>query len=100
MTGTLASHGFHVAEVRLGQSLSCVNPRYHQQRLESSYHQFNPGVYRADYSGQKLNIDQNKKLVMFGVTHVAAIDGYSGKIIAFETMTIKNNVIIYENIYR
>ena len=45
--------------------------------------------------GEKLHLDQNEKLVMFGVTHVAAIDGFSGKIVAFETMPIKNNLILY-----
>ena len=45
-------------------------------------------------------MDQNEKLVMFGVTHICAIDGYSGRIVAFTTMPVKNNVEIYEEIYR
>ena len=60
----------------------------------------NPPLYRADYFGEKMHIDQNEKLVMFGVTHIGAIDGYSGKIVAFSTMPIRNNITIYETIYR
>ena len=37
---------------------------------------------------------------MFGVTHAMARDGYSGMIVAFSTMPVKNNLIIYEKIYR
>lgn len=48
----------------------------------------------------KVHIDQNEKLVMFGVTHVCAVDGYSGKIVGFATMTKKNNILIYEHLYR
>ena len=36
---------------------------------------------------------------MFGVTHICAVDGHSGKIVAFAIMPIKNNVVIYEHIY-
>jgi hypothetical protein len=39
-------------------------------------------------------------MVEYGVCHVIAVDGYSGKITAFHTMPIKNNILIYDNIYR
>jgi hypothetical protein len=45
-------------------------------------------------------MDQNEKLAMFGVTHVLAIDGYSSKIVAWSTMPIKNNLVIYDEVYR
>lgn len=60
----------------------------------------NPALYRADYFGEKMHIDQNEKLVMFSVMLIGAIDGYSGKIVAFSTMPIKNNITIYETVYR
>lgn len=50
--------------------------------------------------GHKLHLDQNEKLGMFGVTHVLAIDGFSSKIVAESTMPVKNNLIIYEEVYR
>ncbi|RVE63435.1 hypothetical protein OJAV_G00136250 [Oryzias javanicus] len=50
--------------------------------------------------GHKLHLDQNEKLGMFGVTHVLAVDGYSSKIVAHATMPVKNNLVIYEEVYR
>ena len=99
MTGVLSSQGYPTSEIRVGESLRRVNPANHDQRQTRTYRQINPVLYRADYFGEKLHIDQNEKLVMFGVTHVGAIDGFSGKIVAFSTMPIKNNVTIYEEIY-
>lgn len=60
----------------------------------------NPVPYSADYMGHKLHIDQNEKMVMFGVTHVAAIDGFSSKIVGHSTMPVKNNLVIYQDVYR
>lgn len=50
--------------------------------------------------GHKIHIDQNEKLVMFGVTHILAVDGYSSKVVAHTTMPVKNNLRIYEEVYR
>jgi hypothetical protein len=38
--------------------------------------------------------------VMFGVTHICAVDGYSCMIVGFVTMPIKNNVEIFAHLYR
>ena len=48
----------------------------------------------------KLHIDQNEKLVMYGTTHVIARDDYSGMVVAIATMQVKNNLTIYEEIFR
>ena len=85
---------------RIGKSLQRVNPDYHQQRLQHTERQTNPIPYHADYHGHKLHIDQNEKLVMYGVTHVCAIDGFSRYITAYSTMPIKNNFVIYDQIFR
>ena len=61
---------------------------------------FNPKVYKADYFGHKLHVDQNEKLVMYGVTHVEDLDGYSRMIAGYTTMAIKNNLTIYEKMFR
>ena len=37
---------------------------------------------------------------MYGVTHVAAIDGYSGKLVQTATMPLKNNQVIYRDVFR
>lgn len=50
--------------------------------------------------GHKLHLDQNEKLAMFGVTHILAIDGLSKKIVSHITIPVKNNLRIYEEVYR
>ena len=100
MTGLLASQGLRISQQRVGESLSRVNPGYQHARRTVTTRQMNPIPYRADYFGHKLHIDQNEKLVMFGVTHICALDGYSGKIVEFVTMPVKNNVEIYAHFFR
>ena len=87
-------------ETRIGRSLSRVAPVYQQRRKSGTAQLLNPAPYTAAYYGHKLHIDQNKKLAMFGVTHVCAIDGCSKYIPSYCTMCVKNNLVIYEKIYR
>ena len=100
MTGLLSSHGMNISQQRVGESLSRVSPAYQDARRTATARQTNPAPYHADYVGHKIHIDQNEKLVMYGVTHVAAVDGFSGMIVGFITMPVKNNIEIYSNLYR
>ena len=100
MRGFLKSQGFKVAEQRVGNSLHRVDPIHHTTRRNLATRSINPMFYKADYFGQKCHIDQNEKIVMYGTTHVCAIDGYSSKIIGFVSMPIKSNEIIYDKLYR
>lgn len=101
MTGYIRQkHNISIGQNRIGRSLATVNPTHHQRRRQNTARQTNPIPYRADYFGHKLHIDQNEKLVMYGVTHVIAIDGHSRYIVAGNTRPVKNNVLIYEEIYR
>ena len=95
MTGLLLSQGLKVSQTRVGAALRRTNPLYHFQRCTSAAALINPIPYSADYFGHKLHVDQNEKLVMYGVTHVCARDGYSGKVVA-----IKNNLEIYTHLFR
>ena len=99
MTGYLSTQGLRCSEKRVGQSLKRVSADYHAQRESNTHRQTNPIPYRADYFGEKVHIDQNEKLVMFGITHVCAVDGFSGKIVSFATMARKNNMLIYQHLY-
>lgn len=45
-------------------------------------------------------MDQNEKLAMFGVTPVVAIGGFSKKVVVHSTMPVKNNLSIYEDVFR
>lgn len=100
MCGLLAAEGIHVAETRVCTALRQVNPGYQQARQQRTERQLNPTVYHASHFGDKVHIDQNEKLVMYGVTHICAIDGYSSKIVGFVSMPIKNNVEIYTLLFR
>lgn len=99
MTGLLSSQGIRCAEIRVGTSLKRVSSSYHRRRQARMERQTNPIPYRAYYFGEKLHIDQNEKLVMFGLTHICAIDGFSGRIVWFTIMPVKNNILIYQHLY-
>ncbi|XP_066930020.1 uncharacterized protein [Clytia hemisphaerica] len=101
MTGYLRQkHSLAIGETRISKALSTVSPVYTAQRRTQARRAINPIPYRADYFGHKLHMDQNEKLVMYGVTHVAAIDGHSRFVVATSTMPVKNNLTIYREIYR
>ena len=100
MTGLLASQGLQVAQRRVRESLERTNPGYQHAQRTATMRNMNPVPYRADYFGHKLHVDQNEKLIMFGVTHICAVDGYSGKVVGFVTMPVKNNVEIYIHLFR
>uniref|UniRef100_A0AAV2MTB3 Integrase core domain-containing protein n=1 Tax=Knipowitschia caucasica TaxID=637954 RepID=A0AAV2MTB3_KNICA len=99
MTGYLSAKGIKASEGRVGKILRSVNEPYLVARQQGARN-LNPVPYNAEYMGHKLHMDQNEKLVMFGVTHVMAIDGYSKKVVGYSTMPIKNNLTIYEEVYR
>ena len=65
MTGYIRQkYNVAVAEKRVGAALSVVCPRYTAQRRTSTTRGVNPILYRANYFGHKLHINQNEKLVM------------------------------------
>ena len=80
--------------------LKCVDPVNYEYRRQNKIDRTNPVPYQALYFGHKLHIDQNEKLISFGVTSVVARDGYSGRIILFGIMPIKNNLAIYDLVFR
>ncbi|XP_056292570.1 uncharacterized protein LOC130207863 isoform X2 [Pseudoliparis swirei] len=95
MTGSLAAAGVFASEGRVGAVLRNIHPPYHKGARN-----LNPLPYHAAYVGHKIHMDQNEKIVMFGVTHVLAIDGFSSKIVGQATMPVKNNLTIYNDVYR
>ena len=100
MSGALRSEGIKVGEKMVGKVLNEVNPNARQERQINAGRSLNPKQYNAEYFGHKVHVDQNEKLVMYGVTHVCARDGYSGMIVGYSTMPLKNNVTIYDCVFR
>ena len=100
MTGRWRSKGDSMSERKVGNALKKMCPSTQAERCMQAGRSFNPKVYRADYFGLKLHVDQNEKLVMSGVTHDVAHDEYSGMIAGYTTMEINNNLIIYEKMFR
>ena len=101
MTGYLTQkHGDVFGELQIGKALQSVSPGYNFQRRTNTARATNPIPYRADYFDQKLHVDQNEKLVAYGVIHVAALDGYIRYANAATTMPIKNIKVIYTRLYR
>ncbi|XP_033470470.2 uncharacterized protein LOC117249161 [Epinephelus lanceolatus] len=99
MKGCLAMKGVHAAETRIGSVLRTMHQPYHEARRQGARN-LNPVPYHAEYMGHKIHMDQNEKLAMFGVTRVLALDGFSKKVVAHSTMPIKNNLTIYEDVFR
>ena len=79
----------HASEHRIAESLSRVAPIQHQQCLHSTHQLMNLIPYRVTAHGEKLHLDKNEKVVMYGMTHVVAIDGYSRKLVGFITLPVK-----------
>ena len=60
----------------------------------------NPIPYRVTAHREKLHLDPNEKVVIYGMTHVVAIDGYSRKIVGFIMLPAKNVIAIYDCLFR
>ena len=100
VAGYLKASGMNIGERVVRRFLPQANPQFANERRQGIERQTNPHPYYAEYAGHKLHLDQNEKLVDYGVTVVCAIDGFSKFITGYSVMSIKNNVIIYDEVYR
>lgn len=62
------------------------------------YHQITSMTGKTEWSNKQTLFLM--KLAMYGVTHVCAIDGYSAKVVSHALMPVKNNLLIYDHVYR
>ena len=85
---------------RAGNALATVCPRNHQQRRERMLRQVNTIPYRADYFSHKMHFDQNEKLVMVRSDSCCGHRWSSRFITGAYTMPVKNNLVIYEEVFR
>ena len=100
MTGRSRSMGDSISERNIGIALKKMCPSTQAERCMQAGRSFNPEVYKADYFGHKLHVDQNGKFVMSGVTHRIASDRYSGVVAGYTMMEINNNLTIHEKMFR
>lgn len=98
--GLLRVSGIHASQRRVGHSLSRVAPGPQHSRRQLTHWRINPIPYTARFYGDKHHFDQNEKLVMYGVTHVVAVDGYSRKIIGMITDPVKNPISVYNTLMK
>ena len=96
----LRSMGVSISKRKVGNALKTICPRTQAEWCMQAERSFNPKVYKADYFGHKLLVDQNEKLVMYVLSYVVAHDGYSRMITGYITMAIKSNLTIYEKMFR
>lgn len=99
LKGYMLSKGVTISERHLRLAIPQVAPIQHRQRQLGQVDRTNPHLYHANYYGEKIHLDQNEKLCMYGVTYVLARDGYSGRITAGAAMSQKNNITIYNEVY-
>ena len=73
--GRRSLHGLlhiHVSQQRLGMSVFRTYPLALSQRRYTVLRAVNPVPYRARFFGEKIHLDQNEKLAVYGIVHVAA----------------------------
>lgn len=80
MQGLPLSEGLRAGQGRVSVLLECAAPIHYAARRRDTIRLLNPPPYHAHYFGEKLHLNQNKKCVMFGVTHNVAVDGCSRKL--------------------
>ena len=85
----MKAKGINVGETKIGKILGEINPEAQIKMQKVAGRSLNPKVYNAEYFGHKVHYDQNEKLGMFGVVHMCARDGFSGKIVGYATMARK-----------
>ena len=99
LTGSLRNNGNSFGERQVDETLQSITSVASSQRKVKAGRSFNPRVYSAEYFGHKIYYDENEKLGMYGAVHVCARNGYSGMIVGFATMPIKNCLTTHDQIY-
>ena len=80
--------------------MSEINPEAQPKRQNVVGRSLNPKVCNGKIFVGKIHYDQNEKLGIFRVFHVCAQNRFSGKIVGYAKIARKNNLVIYEEVYR
>ena len=101
MTGySRQKHNIKVGDTRPAKALKAAAPINNQSCRSRNSQAVNPIPYPVYYFGHKIHFEQNEKLIAYRVTYVAATDGHSRYIVGTCTMSIQNNIVIYEKLSR
>ena len=100
MRKALQDSGVRVGTERVGKSLKRVIAVAEERLRQNKIDEVNPFLNDDHYFGKILHLDQNEDLGVFRVTYVTALDDYSGKIVAAVAMPRKNDIVIYDRVYR
>lgn len=116
-----ARFGRSIGRNRIAKSLRQVDPNAADARHYRANKMINTKVYWGRYFGYNLHMDCNEKvrivllfhlvryfipvfflfqLVMFHCTIAMAMDGFSGMVVGAAVMALKNNIVIYDKVYR
>lgn len=77
MKGALLALGINASQRRISKCLRNLNPGSHKMRVLNIHRALNPKRYIAPHFGHNLHMDQNEKLVEYGIVIVLAVDGQS-----------------------
>lgn len=100
LQGLVRANGHIISQERIRRAMQHVAPGPLSARRRISHRISNPHPYVAHQFGEKIHLDQNEKLAMFGVVHVLAIDGYSRKICGLISIPRKNAITIYDKLFQ
>ena len=85
---------------KINKILKESNPTAFTARKNDNLDKTNPTPYFSPSFGYKGHIDQNEKLVRYGVVHAVFRDGFSGSIKNWITPPSKNPIQLYSQFYR
>lgn len=100
LQGYLRTKGIQVSKATIHEVQKKANPIAFKQRKHDLLDKRNPIPYYAPYFGYRGHIDQNEKLVRYGVVHVVLRDGHSGFIENWITLPSKNPIRLYSKFFR
>ena len=100
LQGYLRTKSVNISVKNINKILKESNPTAFTPRKNDNLDKINPTPYFSPSFGYKGHIDQNEKLVRYGVVHAVFRDGFSGSIENWTTLPSKNPIQLYSQFYR
>ena len=100
LQGYLRTKSVNISVKNINKILKESIPTAFTARKNDTFDKTNPTPYFLPSLGYKGDIDQNEKLVRYGVGHADFRDGFSGSIENWITLPSKNPIQLYSQFYR